>query len=71
MLKNTSKREVVVFRRQDEWFHKKIKQLVEVKRAMGARTSFSYEIVRLAKNGLASTLTGEDLDRSILKDDTV
>lgn len=50
------------------WVLRAIDELVVNKRKMGYRTSFSYELFRLAANGLSNTMKGAKLDRRILSD---
>ena len=59
----------VVFRKEDAWVRNAVQKIVEHKRLAGLPTSFSYELVRLAKNGILKTSIGAKLDRKILTDD--
>jgi hypothetical protein len=63
-------REYVYFRKKDLWLKECLDKIIKSKKAMGIRTNMSYEIVRLAKNGLMKELIGADLDKKILVDDT-
>lgn len=56
----------MVFRRQDEWLIKCIDRIVEAKTLAGMRTTASFELVRLAKNGLTNAMTGSEIDRKVL-----
>ena len=62
-----SKRISIRFRDKDEWLYDRIATIVEHKQAAGMRTSFTFELLRLAKNGLLGEMRGADLDRAILK----
>ena len=60
-------RVTTVFRRRDNWLYDCIDKIVRVKRAAGIKTSHSYELVRLAKDGLTHHMHGAENDLSILK----
>lgn len=62
-----SKRTVVCQKRY-EWVMLAIDEIVSGKRKMGHRTSYSFELYRLAANGLANTTKGMKIDRRILGD---
>ncbi len=62
-----NKNEKITFRRRDEWLHHCVQKIVDTKRDAGMTTSFSYELVRLARNGLLNEIRGADSDRKILK----
>jgi hypothetical protein len=53
-------------RTQDEWLLETVNDIVKTKKLMGLPSSFSYEFVRLAKNGLTGNLIGQRLDQKIL-----
>ena len=61
-----NKRIVVVFPREDEWMFECLTKIVETKKAMGMKSTLSFELLRLAKNGLTNGLKGVELDRRIL-----
>jgi hypothetical protein len=69
MKKDTIKKEKVTFRRKDEWLHECVTKIVASKRAAGLRTSFSYELVRLARNGMLNEMRGAEKDQEILRGD--
>jgi uncharacterized membrane protein len=60
------KRELITFKKEDEHFYSLIVGIVQIKKLTGIRTSFSYELIRLAKNGLGMSLKGTSLDRKII-----
>jgi len=62
-----NRRETAVFRQKDEWLYECIEKIVRLKKAAGIRTSFSYELIRLAANGLTGEMIGAEIDRKILK----
>jgi len=62
-----NERVIVVFRREDEWLHDCLTRIVETKKAAGFASSLSYELVRLAKNGLTGSMDGAETDRKILR----
>ena len=41
-------------------------KIVQKKREMGFQSSFSYELIRCAKNGLTNGMTGSELDKQLL-----
>ena len=57
----------VICRVDQEWVFKSIDRIVENKKAMGIKTTFSYELVRLAGNQLVKEMDGAEIDRSILR----
>jgi len=66
-MKDTIKKEKITFRRKDEWLHECVTKIVETKRDAGMKTSFSYELVRLARNGMLNEMRGAEKDQEILK----
>jgi len=65
-----SDRITAIFGKDDQWLYDSITKLVETKKAAGFNTSYSFELVRLAKKGLVSVLDhtkDEDVDRLIMK----
>jgi hypothetical protein len=69
MKKGAIKKERLTFRRKDEWLHDCITKIVASKRAAGLETSFSYELIRVACNGLLNEMRGAEEDRKILRGD--
>jgi hypothetical protein len=59
---------MIVFRKEFAEVLAKLDRIVQMKTLSGISTSFSYEVVRLVRNALTRTVTGSDLDRSILSD---
>lgn len=64
-----SRRVTVTVADEDAWLIEAIEEVVKVKRKGGLRSSFSFELVRLAKNGLTGNLTGHEIDQRILMGD--
>jgi len=62
-----SQRVTVTIRNEDAWLVEAVRQIVKAKRQAKLPTSFSYELIRLAKNGLTGNLTGHELDQRILR----
>jgi len=62
-----NKRVVVVIPREDEWLFECLEKIVKTKNEMGLRSTMSYELLRLAKNGMTKGMVGADLDRKILR----
>ena len=60
------RKRVINFRIADDWLLDVLDKIVETKLDSGIRTSFSYELIRLAKNGFASGMAGIELDKKIL-----
>lgn len=60
---------MIVFRKKDEWLMEVVEKIVQTKNDMGIRppTSFSYELIRLAKSQLLANAEGADTDRAILE----
>lgn len=56
----------VICRNKDLWLFECIDKIVKGKKAMGIKSSFSYELVRLAKNGFFNSMEGHKLDVAIL-----
>ena len=65
-----SRRETVVFRVEDGWLAECVDKIVCVKRAAGIKTSFSFELVRLARVGLTGEFLGAEFDKKAIKDDS-
>ena len=61
-----NKRIVVVVPREDEWLYDCLEKIVKTKKEMGLRSTMSFELLRLAKNGMTKGMVGVDLDRKIL-----
>lgn len=59
----------VYFRPEDAGFVECLLRLVASKRDAGYSTSFSRELVRLARNGLTGEMLGAGDDRQILQED--
>lgn len=60
----------ISFRKSDEWLIKLINEIVETKKRLGFKTTFSYEMVRLAKKGMIDSKDGHKIDRMVLNDDS-
>jgi hypothetical protein len=56
------------FRNKDEWLVTLIDGIVSTKKKLGFKTSFSYELVRLAKKGLIDSAEGAAIDRKVIDD---
>lgn len=55
MMPNGSNKQLVItFRKRDEWALDYLKMIISGKKDLGIKTSLSYEIVRLIKQGLQS-----------------
>jgi len=52
--------------KEDQWLLDSIIQIVEMKKKSKRKSSVSWELLRLAKNGLLRELSGADFDREIL-----
>lgn len=50
----------------DAWLIEAVQKIVDTKKRYGRKSSLSWELVRLAKNGLTHGLSGADIDRQIL-----
>jgi len=61
-------RKTIFFTSDTEWVYRSIMKLVNTKKEMGLPSTFSSELIRLAKNNLGTTLNGTKLDREILAD---
>tara|TARA_R100001510_G_C7656076_1_gene215694 strand:+ start:4545 stop:4751 length:207 start_codon:yes stop_codon:yes gene_type:complete len=61
------KRRNIHFRKDMEWMIEYIDRIVQTKTEMGVRTSFSWEMQRLARNGLLNSKEGSSIDRTLLK----
>ena len=61
-------RKMIWIRKENAWLIDKINDIVEAKRRAGESTTFSFEFVRLARNGLLRNLEGAEEDRRILQD---
>ncbi len=64
-----NKKPTITFRKKDEWLYDCITKIVESKKAAGMRTSLSFELIRLARNGLLNEMRGAEADQKILKGD--
>ena len=62
-----SKTVKVYVTQQDMWLIEALEEIVKAKRAMGLKSSISFELLRLAKNGLTDGLAGSKMDRAILE----
>lgn len=62
-----SPKRTITIRKDHAWVVEAIDKIVETKKSLGFNTSFSYELMRLAKNALVGSLEGESLDKRILK----
>ena len=51
---------------EDLWLIEAVQQIVDAKKKAGRKSSLSWELVRLAKNGLTNGLSGVDIDRAVL-----
>jgi hypothetical protein len=60
----------ITFRKNDLWLLETLERLVATKKRLGYKTTLSRELIRCAKNGLTNGLTGSDLDRQILLEDS-
>lgn len=60
----------IIFRKSDEWLIKLIEEIVSTKKRLGFKTTFSYEMVRLAKKGMIDSTEGHKIDRMVLNDDS-
>lgn len=58
----------VVCRKKDMWFLNCLDRIVEGRKTLGLKTSFSSELFRLAKNGLYNEVKGKNIDLRILQD---
>lgn len=57
----------IYFREEMNWLVQYIDKIVETKAEMGVRTSFSWEMQRLARNGLLNSKEGSSIDRTMLE----
>lgn len=57
----------ISIKKDQAWVFECIDKIVATKQAAGIRSSFSYELTRLAGNQLANEMKGSELDRRILK----
>lgn len=57
----------VYFREEMNWLVQYIDKIVQTKEQMGVRTSFSWEMQRLARNGLLNSKEGSSIDRTLLE----
>ena len=51
---------------EDLWLIEAVQQIVDAKKKTNRKSSLSWELVRLAKNGLTNGLSGVDIDRAVL-----
>ena len=65
-----NRKEHIVFRREHEWLAECIDKIVQAKTDVGIKTSFSWELIRLARCGMVQNMEGDGaaFDRAILKD---
>lgn len=61
-----SKEVKIYVREKDLWLLEALDKIVEGKRAMGLQSSFSFEFIRCARNGLVGSLEGSTLDEALL-----
>lgn len=61
-----STRITVTVAEKDYWLIDAVNRVVETKKKGGMQSSFSFELVRLAKNGLTGNLAGAEIDQQIL-----
>lgn len=61
------RRRTLFCRAADAWVFDAIEEIMRTKRTLGFRTSFSYEITRLARNSLLSARDGEAIDREVMR----
>lgn len=54
------------FRKEDQWVNKYIQDIIDTKKKLGFKTSFSFELIRLAKNGLINSTDGSKIDRMVI-----
>jgi len=50
----------------DLWLLEAVSKIVATKKKAGRKSSVSWELCRLAKNGLTHGLSGADIDQTIL-----
>ena len=62
------RKRVILCRVNQEWVFKIIDKIVLSKQAMGIKTTFSYEIIRLAGNQLVKEMDGAEMDKRILRE---
>lgn len=65
-MKDPPRKASVRFRRGDEWLLEAIDEIVEIKRLAGFKSSFSFELIRLAKKGLMDSAEGAEMDKVAL-----
>lgn len=51
---------------KDQWLIDSLNTIVKKKKEMGFQSSFSFEFVRCAKNGLTNGMIGSELDKKLL-----
>jgi hypothetical protein len=51
---------------QDMWLIQALEKIVQTKQELGLKSSLSWELLRIAKNGLTSEMVGAKIDRAIL-----
>ena len=66
--KEVERRRSVMFKVEDEALLSTVDRIVSTKKSSGIDTSFSYELIRLAKNGYSREMVGHELDRKIVED---
>jgi len=62
---NIKKKRTVSCDNSTAWVFETIDRLVQSKNDLGISTTFSYELVRLAKNALVGSKVGSDLDKKL------
>ena len=67
MAKKPNIRRTIVVRKEDEWIISVLDRIVDTKKELGVNASFSYELLRLAKNALLGTAKGVKLDKEVLR----
>jgi hypothetical protein len=48
------------------WLIQALEKIVQTKQELGLKSSLSWELLRIAKNGLTSEMVGAKIDRAIL-----
>jgi len=65
------KRRTITIRKQDSFFIDCLDSIVESKKLSGMKSSFSYELVRLAKNAFFGMFVGKEIDLRMLEKEDV
>ena len=63
----TNLRRSVVCSKKDSWLFEAIDKIIGTKKMAGMQSSFNFELLRIAKNGLVRNMLGAEEDRTILK----